>query len=183
MEDLTTLSSSELENKLWHLGLNSHNLSKKEIDSYISFIKKSQKKLKSATILNAISYILHTYFSCMNEKERYDCIRLLLSIEIKNLTNYGDIFDMLGILFKLAPEKIKKQILDYILDNSRKCLENPSALISVCNAFSYIFDELAVSDKNQVVNKLTEIISKNTHSHLQDTLLFTLALFKEENLK
>lgn len=180
MNDLENLSEEGLEDKLWHLGLNSHNLPPAEIKNYITFLIKNNNRLSSKLILNSISYLMHSYFFCMEEEDKEKCIDLLTNISLQTLNNFGDIFDILGILYKKTPPAKRKTIFNYILNNSAFCLSSPSALISICNSFSYIFDELHVDEKYKLINKLEELMAKSSYPHLKDTFLFTLNLFKED---
>lgn len=177
MIDLINPNYESIEDKLWYLGLNSHNLSSKDIKEYICLLKRIDVQPK--TVLNGVSYLMHSYFFCMNDSEKQDCIDLLLAIDIENLENFGDIFDIIAILYKKAPKSRKQAIFQYILRNSNKCLSNPSALISICNSFSYIFDELSPNEKIQLIDKLRFLMNHNIYSHLQETFEFTLNLFEK----
>lgn len=180
INDLEQLSEDELENALWNLGLDSHNSSHDDIKSYLHFLEKNQIKLPPKIILDAVSYIMHTFFSKMTNEEKDYCLNILLGIDINRLTNFGDIFDILGILFKMASESMKPKILSYILTNVNLTLKNPSALISICNSFSYIYDELNSIEQFKIRDKMRFLIENNSYPHLSDTLLFTLNLFEED---
>lgn len=176
---ITTESLSEnLEDTLWNIGLNSHNMSPQDIKKYINLLKNTD--IPPKTVLNGVSYLMHTYFFYMEDLEKKECIDLLLAIDTKNLVNFGDIFDILAILFKKAPNNKKGDIFKYILNNSNKCLSSSSALISICNSFSYIFNELSLEEKMQLIEKLKYLMECNTYNHLRETFEFTLSLFEKD---
>lgn len=181
MTNLNLLSADELENTLWKIGLTSHTASSEDQKKYLDFLCENASELAPKTILNAVSYIMHTYFHCMQDEERGKCIRLILCADINKLQNFGDVFDMLGILYKKCPHNLKKEVVNYIAANAMKTLSNPSAIISICNCFSYIFDELEPADRKVVLKTLEQLISAQPYPYLNETLLFTKNLFEKES--
>lgn len=173
-KDLYSIPIDSIEDALWEVGLNSHRISNDERICYINYLNSQREVLSSKILLTAVGYIMHTFFSAMSDLEREKYIELLINIESISPSVVGDIYDMIGILFKGCPMKIKNRLFQYILDKSLSCLSEPSAIISLCNCFTYIYDEVGTTEKEYIIEKLRTILSKNPYRFIDDSIEFTI---------
>ena len=85
--------------------------------------------------------------------------------------------ELIGILYKGSPNESKTKLFNYVITNSMSCLNDPSSIISICNCFSYMFDEVTIMSKEIIIETLKSIRNKNTYVYIDDSILLTLEGF------
>lgn len=171
---LGKLSGRDLEDALWHIGLNLHQYSLSDRTTFIEYIRNNIDKIPPATLFRCIGYLMPTYFSCMTKIEKQLYLNILIDLEIDcHTTNLSDLFDMIGILFKVAPNSSRDGLLSIIFRNS-DCTGDPSTIISLCNAFRFIFLEVDLSARLTILEILESIRKANQFDFLTGSIVHTI---------
>lgn len=161
--------------------INSHLYSKKERLLYLEFLKKSDNSKENLKMfLSIIGNLLHTYFYCMDNFEKEILIRIICNLYIEDIQILGEFLELLGIIFKGAPRKLRKVIFEYISLNVNRCIISPSAIISSCNCLSYIYDELSKKDKAEIISIL-KFLKKSKIDYIDNSIDLTLSIILEDD--
>ena len=175
-----TLMADELHiNEMWYIGMRSHLATKEEREKYISSLIENKDKIDCKTYINELVYLMHTFFYSMEDCEKDRYAEAFLQKEYDSSFSSGEAFELLGIIFKGASSKARKKILAYIKENSKNCIYDASAIISLCNCIRCVYDEITEDEQKDMISMLNYIQDNNQFVFVNESIELTKTVMKE----
>ncbi|MEL7657675.1 MAG: hypothetical protein AAGU75_17410 [Bacillota bacterium] len=175
---LENMTDQNQQDMLWTIGLNLHQYPQFERLFFLDFLQRQRENMSPRLMFRGLGYLLHVYFSCMTDLEKTTYIEILLSLEPDTAPLRADIIEVIGIIFKVAPDNIKSLLIDKIFQDIHDPIDDPSIIISACNAFRFIFLEVNKNIRRKILSSLEEMQNLVYLGFLEDSLVSTM-----ENLK
>lgn len=120
-----------------------------------------------------------SYFSNMEDAEKKSYIMNLIQISNNcDIFILAQLFELLAITIKTAPENLKNTIAETIIDKSEKCLTNPQIISSFCNAAEIISQEISFKNRQTLLENLSLIKKNYNNTVLKETLTQTIEIIK-----
>lgn len=178
MKDLYIISPSEIENTLWEVGLNFHNLSMTQRKKILNEISSKSKKLLDHDILNFVSYVLHSYFIQMDDVEKKILIDMVVDRFGQTNKELGEGLELIAIMLKGCPNDYRFKLVKLIIKQRINEDTNPSEVISYTNAIRYVFDEISMEEQQMLYMSLLSIQQKTRYDYLRPSIQYTISNIK-----
>lgn len=174
MQNINFNSRSEIENSLWRVGLNFHNLSHNQRMQVLNSISSRSCDLLDNDILNFVGYILHSYTIQMDNIEK----KILIGIVEEKFSQKGDNLceelEIIALLVKCSPADYKAKLVELITKQNFYGDTPPSRIISYTNAVRYIFDEIGIKEQKILYESLLSLLEKTPNVFLKPTIQYTI---------
>lgn len=174
MQSIDFHSRSTIENSLWEVGLNIHNLSHDQRLQVLECVSSNLNSLLDNDVLNFVSYVLHSYTIQMDDEEKRFLIRIILERFGQDSDKLGEGVELMAILVKGCPNDCHSKLVELIIKQSFNQDTNPSRIISYSNAVRYVFDEIDSEKQQFLYNSLLSILHKTRYDFLKPTIQYTL---------
>ena len=173
------LCDNNISDEMWHRGMASHLATKDERIEYIKSLTQEINKFDCRTYINNLAYLLHTFFYSMDEEEKKIYVKAFLIAKCNNSFAYGEILELIGILFKGATDDIKCEIFVYIKTNAYNCLDDASAIVALCNCFRCVNDDVTKSEQKELIAILEHIKDENKFGFVNETIELTVQVMED----
>lgn len=181
MNELEGLDGAAFENALWVIGMNLHNEPDDKQRQYLEFIGSNHPRLGGKLFFRCLTNILHVFYANMTAANQQLYLELFLSIDPQTIDGIamGEILEILGILVKGCTPAQTLQVFHYVQTNAELCLKDPSALVSACNCFRYLYPEIPADSQKTILDMISNLKVKNSYRELDTTLNFTFHSLQE----
>lgn len=174
MQKIDFTSRDNIEDSLWEIGLNFHNLSSSDRMFTLLNLKANKNRLMDSDIQNFAGYILHSYMIQMDDEEKRTLIDLLEDRFCQNINSHYEGLELLALLVKGCPTDYKQKLILSIVNHGS--LENytPSMIVSYTNAIRYIFDEADKVTQQSIYVSLHYLLDEIKFDFLKTTIQYTI---------
>lgn len=181
INELDGLNDIALENALWAIGMNLHNEAEDKQWQYLQYIRSNRQNLGGKLYFRCLTNILHVFYTNMSAMNKQLYLELLLAINPQTVDGIGigDVLEILGILVKGCTPDQALRLFCYVQNNAELCLGDPSALVSACNCFRYMYPEVSADLRRNILDMISNLKAKNPYRELDTTLGFTLHSLQE----
>ena len=115
MQSIDFHSRSTIENSLWEVGLNIHNLSHDQRLQVLECVSSNLNSLLDNDVLNFVSYVLHSYTIQMDDEEKRFLIRIILERFGQDSDKLGEGVELMAILVKGCPNDCHSKLVELII--------------------------------------------------------------------
>ena len=179
---LSMLTGSDLENALWTVSLSIHNYDYEDQEQFIHFLSNHFCNIAPSVMLRTLTNMLHWYYYNMNERIKSLYIEMLLALSDTVDIISGDLFEIIGIIIKGCSKNDYHRIVSFINNNYRKCFDDYSSVISLCNCIRYSYPELDSEGKNILFSILNYLEQRFQGTDIYPSIEFTINSLEDRDI-
>lgn len=174
MSSIDFNSRSGIEDTLWMVGSDFHNLSRNQRWQVLTSISSNLNRLSDKDILDFVNYVMHSYFILMDDDEKKALIHLVLNRFGQEGYELDEGLELIALLIKGCPSDCRSKLVEIIINQTIRDDTNPCRIISYANAIRYVFDEIGVEEQRRLYASLQSIYQCTKYGFLKPTVLYSI---------
>lgn len=155
--------------------LDCHNMSDDVLGIFLNDVLSNSATMSDKMYLSVLGNILHCYFLRFTSKQKESLITSIINRGFKE-NCIGDRNELLGIMFKESPIKIRQRIVDSIINSLCKDMTE-SNVIANLNAVRTIYDSASRSQKKKIMASIIDM-----KDHIFDGPIMTSIEYTIDNI-